>query len=145
VEKQLEKAEVLLRLTEGCLVPTGEKLMQAEEHLRSAKEHLEAVETRLAPAEAPPISTDEAVVGALDAGEPVRGPPKGKAWSLQKRAWCIPGEAGGQRERHQRPQNQGCNNTASCRYRGRGDGNMLPGQARQPSRLSKGDGGQAQE
>jgi hypothetical protein len=37
------------------------------------------------------MSTDEAVVGALDAGEPVRGPLKGKAWSLQKRAGAYRG------------------------------------------------------
>jgi hypothetical protein len=92
-EKQLEKAEVLLRLTKGCLVPSEAYLMEAEVHLRSAKELLEAVETRLAPKKAPPVSTEEAVVGTLDPGESVRGPQKGKAWSLQKWAWCLPGEA----------------------------------------------------
>jgi hypothetical protein len=42
VEKHLEKAEVLLRLTEYCLVPTEVYLMKAEVHLRSAEAHLEA-------------------------------------------------------------------------------------------------------
>jgi hypothetical protein len=73
VEKQLGKAEVLLRLTEDCLVPTEEYLMQAEVHLRSAKKHLEATEAQLAPVEAPPMSTVKAVVGALHAGEPAEG------------------------------------------------------------------------
>jgi hypothetical protein len=31
---------------------------------------------------------------------PVRGPSKDKVWSLQRRAWCLLREAGGQRGRH---------------------------------------------
>jgi hypothetical protein len=54
----LEKAEVLLRLTEHYLVPTKVHLKDAEEHLRLAKAHLEAAKAQLAPAEAPPVSTD---------------------------------------------------------------------------------------
>jgi hypothetical protein len=107
VEKQLEKAEVLLQLTGDCLAPSEAYLMKAEVHLRSAKEHLEAAEAELEPAEAPQVSTDVAVVGVLNEREPVRRPPKGKAWSLQKRAWCLPGEARGQPERHRRPQERG--------------------------------------
>ncbi len=72
VKKQLEKAEVLLRLMEDYLVPTEEYLMQSEAHLRSAKEHLEAAETQLAPAEAPPM-TVKTVVGALHTGELAKG------------------------------------------------------------------------
>jgi hypothetical protein len=73
VEKQLEKAEVLLRLMEDCLVPTEKHLMQAEVHLRSAKEHLEAAEAQLAPEDAPLMSTVKAVAGALHAGESAEG------------------------------------------------------------------------
>jgi hypothetical protein len=65
VEKQLEKAEALLRLTEDYLVPTEEYLMQAEAYLRSTREHLEAAETQLAPAGAPLISTSKTVAGVL--------------------------------------------------------------------------------
>jgi hypothetical protein len=46
VGKQLEKAEMLLRLMEYHLVPTEVHLMEAEVHLRSAKVHLEANEER---------------------------------------------------------------------------------------------------
>ncbi len=149
MEKQLEKAEALLRLTEDYLVPTEEYLMQAEAHLRLAREHLEAAETHLAPAKAPLMSTVKTVAGVLHAGEPVeghrgqggrrgvqagpaadgkggpqevvrtvchdrvpvRGPPKGKVWSLQKRAWCPPGELEGRRRCHRRPQKRGVGGT----------------------------------
>jgi hypothetical protein len=149
VEKQLEQAEALLRLTEDYLVPMEENLMQAEAHLRLAREHLEAAETQLAPAEAPSMSTVKTVAGVLHAGEPVeghrgqggrrgvqagpaadgkggpqefvwmvhhdrvpvRGPPKGKVWSLQKRAWCPLGELRGCRRRHRRPQKRGVGGT----------------------------------
>jgi hypothetical protein len=145
VEKQLEKAEVLLRLTKDYLVPTEEYLIQAEAHLRLAREHLEAAETQLAPAEAPSMSTVKTVAGVLHAGEPVeghrrqggrqgvqagpaadgkggpqevvrtmrhdqvpvRGPLKGKVLSLQKQAWCPPGELGERQRRHRHPQKRG--------------------------------------
>jgi hypothetical protein len=38
---------------------------------------------------------------------PARGPPKDKVWSLQKWAWCLPGEAGGQRGHHRSRQERG--------------------------------------
>jgi len=72
-KKQLEKSEVLLRLSEDCLVPTEVYLMKAELHLRSAKEHLEAAEAQLAPIEASLLSTDKAIVGAPNTGEPAEG------------------------------------------------------------------------
>jgi hypothetical protein len=119
--------------------------MEAEVHLRSAKAHLEAAETQLAPAEAPRVSKDKAVVGAVHAEDPVKGhwrqgsqrvaengsatsgrngpqkvmrmtrndqvpvqgPLKDKVWSLQRWAWCIPREAGGQRGRHWCSQERG--------------------------------------
>jgi hypothetical protein len=71
VEKQLEKAETLLRLTEDNLEPVEERLMEAEVYLRAAREHLEVVETRMAPARAPPRSSVKTVVGFLRAGEPI--------------------------------------------------------------------------
>jgi hypothetical protein len=73
VEKQLEKAEMLLLFTERHLEPTEWSLTEAEGYLRSAKEHLEAAEAQLAPAGAPPMSIDNAVVGALHAGERAEG------------------------------------------------------------------------
>jgi hypothetical protein len=53
VEKQLEKAEVLLRLKEWqrVVVPT-------EVHLQFTKAHLEAAEAQLTPAETPLVSTE---------------------------------------------------------------------------------------
>jgi hypothetical protein len=33
---------------------------------------------------------------------PARGPPRGMVWSLQKRAWCPPGELGGRRGHRRR-------------------------------------------
>jgi hypothetical protein len=75
------------------------------------------------------MSTDEAVVGALDAGEPVRGPPKGKAWSLQKRAWCLPGEARGQPERHWRPQERGVDGRQGVQTGSTTDGKGSPQEA----------------
>ncbi len=145
MEKQLEKAEVLLRLTKDYLVPTEEYLMQAEVYLRSTREHLEAAETQLAPVGAPLMLTSKTVAGVLHPGElveghrgqggrrgaqagpaanrkggpqgvvqmashdrvPARVPPKGKVWSLQKRAWFPPRELGGRQRRHWRPQEQG--------------------------------------
>ncbi len=68
VEKQLEKAEALLRLTEDYLVPAEEYLMQAKAYLRSTREHLEAAETQLAPAGAPLMSTSKTVAGVLHPG-----------------------------------------------------------------------------
>jgi hypothetical protein len=73
VEKQLEKAEALLWLTEDYLLPREEYLMQAEAHLKLAREHLEAAETQLTPAEAPSMSTVKTVAGVLHAGELVEG------------------------------------------------------------------------
>jgi hypothetical protein len=73
VGKQLEKAEVLLGLMEGCLVPTEKHLMEAEVHLRSAKEPLKAAEAQVVPEEAPQMSTVKAVVGAPQAGESAEG------------------------------------------------------------------------
>jgi hypothetical protein len=68
VKKQLEKAEMLLWLTEDNLEPVEERLMEAEVYLRAAREHLEVVETRMAPARAPPRSSVKTVVGFLRAG-----------------------------------------------------------------------------
>jgi hypothetical protein len=53
VEKQWEKAEMLLRLIEFYLVPTEGSLMEAEVHLRLAREHLEAAEAQLTLARTP--------------------------------------------------------------------------------------------
>jgi hypothetical protein len=84
VDKQLEKAETLLRFVERQLVPTEGNLTEAEGYLRSAREHLEAAEAQLAPAEAPPMSTVKGVAGTPHSGE-----------------------AGGRRGHHQRPQERG--------------------------------------
>jgi hypothetical protein len=84
VDKQLEKAETLLRFVERHLVPTEGNLTEAEGYLRSAREHLEAAETQLAPAEAPLMSTVKAVAGTSHSGE-----------------------AGGRRGHHQHPQERG--------------------------------------
>jgi hypothetical protein len=88
VDKQLEKAETLLRFVERHLVPTEGNLTEAEGYLRSAREHLEDAEAQLAPAEAPPMSTVKAVAGTPHSGE-----------------------AGGRRGHHQRPQERGAGST----------------------------------
>jgi hypothetical protein len=153
VDKQLGKAETLLQLTEENLKPEEKYLMEAEVYLRSARELLEAIETRIAPAEAPPRSPTEAVVGFLRAGEPIerhhrqddqqkarvspaasgggdprgdgravcqdqvstRRPPRGMVWSLQKRAWCPPGEFRGRRRRRRRRRERDAGDAASRR------------------------------
>jgi hypothetical protein len=68
VEKQLEKAAMLLGSAESNLAPTEWNLTEAEGYLRSAKALFEASEAQLAPAEVPPVSTDKAVVVALNEG-----------------------------------------------------------------------------
>jgi hypothetical protein len=73
VEDQLKKAEMLLQFTEENLKPVEWRLMEAEVYLKSAREHLEVIETRMAPAKAPPRSPAKAVVGFLQAGEPIEG------------------------------------------------------------------------
>ncbi len=88
VDKQLEKAETLLRFAERHLEPTEGNLTEAEGYLRSAKVHLEAAETQLAPAEAPPMSTVKAVAGAQHAEE-----------------------VGGRQGHHQRSQGRGAGST----------------------------------
>ncbi len=46
---------------------------------------------------------------------PARGPPRGMVWSLQKRAWCPPGERGGRRGRRRRQHGRDAGGAAARR------------------------------